>query len=137
MMITVHVELAGVLEAGNSAYLKVLSPGWRTQRNPSDVLCLCWHWNQIPPYHYLVKFGKMSYENGEQDFDMFRMLPRKVSFNVTGVLIGCSEVIKRFPALFSVMYPRCCLWSNCNSAVSELSQLYEYMEVSLKERCGL
>jgi hypothetical protein len=50
---------------------------------------------------------------------MLRMLPRKVSFSVTDIPIECSEVIKRFPALFPVMYPRCCLCSNFNNAVSE------------------
>jgi len=32
---------------------------------------------------------------------MLRMLPRKVSFSVTGILIECSEVIQPFPGVVS------------------------------------
>jgi len=50
---------------------------------------------------------------------MLRLLPRKVSFNVTYILIECLEGIERLPALFPVMYRRCSLWSNCNNAMLE------------------
>jgi len=70
-MITVYVELAGVLEARNAAYFKALFPGWRTQRNPSDILFVCWHTEQTPPDHYLLTFGKMRYASGGQDCDRY------------------------------------------------------------------